>query len=304
MTMETAVLSVMAITFFASFLNGGVGYGFSTVTVPIALIYHSNRILNPAIVLIEIGVNFYSLVLNRGSIHKVFPRLKTILIGIIPGIALGAYLLNQLDPTWAKLMTYCLLTPLILLQGIGFRYPLRCEGKTGYGLGGSVGVLYSVTTISGPPLAMMLINEGYEPKDFKAALGIIRFTESTVTGLVYLYLGYYSVESLKVAQTMIPMVLIGMPLGSYLISKFEPHSFRRVCISIDCWLISFGLIRSMSALLAISQRWLLAAGAAIVLVDLCTFRLFFKNVRKDMERKARKSLEPTSSIKEDPPKVA
>ena len=40
--------------------------------------------------------------------------------------------------------------------------------------GAGLGFLYSVTTISGPPLAIMLNNQGLAKKDFRAALGIGR----------------------------------------------------------------------------------------------------------------------------------
>ena len=39
--------------------------------------------------------------------------------------------------------------------------------------GAGVGVLYSVTTISGPPLAIALNNQGLEKREFRAALGVV-----------------------------------------------------------------------------------------------------------------------------------
>jgi len=48
--------ALAAITFAASIVNGAIGYGFSSITVPLALLFLSNRVLNPALVPIEIGV--------------------------------------------------------------------------------------------------------------------------------------------------------------------------------------------------------------------------------------------------------
>ena len=58
--------------------------------------------------------------------------------------------------------------------------------------GGGVGVLYSVTTISGPPLAVMLSNQGLTKQDFRAALGFIRLAESSFTAVAYDYAGLYT----------------------------------------------------------------------------------------------------------------
>lgn len=47
-TIELAILSLVA-----SIINGAVGYGFSSVVTPIALFWTTNKLLNPALVLVE-----------------------------------------------------------------------------------------------------------------------------------------------------------------------------------------------------------------------------------------------------------
>src|SRR5204862_3903118 len=94
------------ITLLAAFVNGALGYGFSSLTVPLALVFYTNRILNPAVVMIEVFVNFYVLLLNRNSIPAVWKRVFPILIGLLPGIAVGTYLLVLLHPGWIKFVTY------------------------------------------------------------------------------------------------------------------------------------------------------------------------------------------------------
>jgi len=53
-SLDTAVIVLAAIALFAAFINGALGYGFSSLTVPLALVFYTNRILNPAVVLIEV----------------------------------------------------------------------------------------------------------------------------------------------------------------------------------------------------------------------------------------------------------
>ena len=85
------------------------------------------------------------------------------------------------------------LLPLILLQAAGFRRPIQSERSAGFAFGGGVGVLYSVTTISGPPLAVVLSNQGLAKQEFRAALGFIRLAESSMTAVAYAYAGLYSI---------------------------------------------------------------------------------------------------------------
>src|SRR5262250_3044117 len=97
-SLDPGVIVLVAITFFAAFVNGAIGYGFSSLTVPVALVFYTNRILNPALVMIEVFVNLYVLFLNRDSIPAVWKRALPILIGLLPGIAVGALILASLHP--------------------------------------------------------------------------------------------------------------------------------------------------------------------------------------------------------------
>ena len=64
--MDLVVL--VLITFVAATVNGALGYGFSSLTVPVALLFYTTRILNPALVLVELVINGYVLFINRKSI--------------------------------------------------------------------------------------------------------------------------------------------------------------------------------------------------------------------------------------------
>ena len=48
---------ITGITFIAAIINGALGYGFSSITVPLALLFLSNRVLTPAMVMVEVVLN-------------------------------------------------------------------------------------------------------------------------------------------------------------------------------------------------------------------------------------------------------
>ena len=73
-------------------------------------------------------------------------------------------------------------------------------------VGAGVGVLYSVTTISGPPLAVALSNQGFVKQEFRAGLGVVRVVESTLTAASYYFLGLFTVESLQLLPLIVPSV--------------------------------------------------------------------------------------------------
>jgi uncharacterized protein len=239
--MDSPQLALAVITFGAAIVNGALGYGFSSITVPIALLFLTNRVLNPALVPIEVALNAYVLWVNRASLPTVWRRMLPIVIGLLPGVILGTALVSQVNPGWLKFGTFIVLLPLILFQAAGYRRPIRSERSVGLVFGGAVGVLYSVTTISGPPLAVMLSNQGLTKRDFRAALGFIRLAESSFTAVAYAYAGLYSVESMGLIPYILPSIAVGVPIGAYLIQRIRPETFRRVCMSFDAWIVGFGL---------------------------------------------------------------
>src|SRR6516165_11308770 len=114
--LDPAVIVLAGIALSAAFVNGALGYGFSSLTVPVALLFYANRVLNPAVVVIEVFINLYVLLINRNGIRVVWKRVVPILIGLLPGIAVGASVLASIQPGWVKFATYMIILPLILLQ--------------------------------------------------------------------------------------------------------------------------------------------------------------------------------------------
>ena len=44
LSLDTAVIVLAGIALFAAFVNGALGYGFSSLTVPVALVFYASRL--------------------------------------------------------------------------------------------------------------------------------------------------------------------------------------------------------------------------------------------------------------------
>jgi len=278
-SIDAALIVLAGIALFAAFVNGALGYGFSSLTVPLALVFYTNRILNPAVVVIEVILNWYVLIINLSGVPSVWKRVFPILVGMLPGIAIGAFVLASLQPGWIKLGTYVIILPLILVQAAGWRRPIRLGWLIGLPFGTGLGVLYSVTTISGPPLAILFNNQGLVKTEFRAGLALVRVAESSVTAVVYYQLGLFIPESEGLLRVFIPCVLVGVPLGAYLIRRLDAETFRRICMSFDAWVVGFGLSRVLIELNLMESPWAYSVMAATVLLDVYLLYVFF-TVRK------------------------
>jgi uncharacterized membrane protein YfcA len=272
---ETHLLALAGITLLAAFVNGALGYGFSSITVPLALLFMANRVLNPALVLIEVVLNAYVLWVNREAFSGVWRRLMPMVIGLIPGIAIGTAMLASVNSSWLRFYTFMVLLPLILLQAAGYRRPIKSERGAGLVFGGALGVLYSVTTISGPPLAIVLNNQGLAKRDFRAALGVVRLAESSMTAVAYAYAGLFTMQSISLIPWIVPSIVVGVPLGAYVIRQMSAETFRRICMSFDAWVVAFGTARLLQELkLVQSNASYLVLAVTIVIDAWLLFRFF------------------------------
>jgi uncharacterized membrane protein YfcA len=281
--MDATQLSLAAITLLAAFVNGALGYGFSSITVPIALLFLSNRVLNPALVVIEVVLNAYVLWNNRDAFRNVFVRVLPIVAGLAPGVAVGTAIVAQVNPGWLRFSTFLILLPLILLQAAGFRRPIRSERSVGVVFGSGLGVLYAVTTISGPPLAVLLNNQGFAKRDFRAALGVVRLAESTMTAVAYSYAGLFTASSMALIPWIVPSIVIGVPLGAFVIRRMRVETFRRICMSFDAYVVAFGISRLLGELNLVQSSAAYLVILAVGILDTWLLYRFFTGLASEPE---------------------
>ena len=245
-------LAVLA--FGAAVLNGAVGYGFSSTVTPLALLWYSNKVLNPALVIVEVCVNVALLTRERRHISATWSRARPIVTTLLPGIILGTIGLAYLAVNDVKVIVYVALLPLIAAQLWGVYRPFRNERRTGAAVGPGIGFLYALTTISGPPLALFLRNQGMSKNEFRCTIAQIRVAESSLTLGTYLaFDGLFgtnlvSLPALSLLPYLFIPVLIGVPLGTLLLGAVSPEFFRRFIMAVDGVFVSYGLSRVLVVL--------------------------------------------------------
>jgi uncharacterized protein len=245
---------------FAAVANGAVGYGFSSITTPIAIFWYSNKVLNPALVIVEVGVNITLLIRERRHIPATWSRARPVVLTLFPGVVLGTAGLAYLAINDVKLVVYATLLPLVALQLMGISRPFRNEQRGGMAVGPGIGFLYALTTISGPPLALFLRNQGLAKDEFRCAIAQIRVAESTLTLGTYLAFSAFlnanlvTLPALGLLPFLLVPVVIGVPLGTLLLRSVSPEFFRRFVMGADGVLVSYGLSRILSTLKVVSNN--------------------------------------------------
>ena len=99
--------------------------------------------------------------------------------------------------------------------------------------------------------------------------------ETTLTALVYAFLGLYGTSSIHLFVPIAPAVLLGLPLGSYLIRYMDSETFRRICMSFDAWIVGFGLARTIIELKLLGASAAYGIWGAVIIFDLCLLFQYF-----------------------------
>lgn len=253
----------------AATINGAIGYGFSSIVTPIALLWFSNKVLNPSLVIVELVVNVSLLYRERAYIPATSVRALPVVKTLLPGVLLGTAGLTYLAVNDVKLVVYLVLLPLVVVQLLGLRRPFTNERRGGAIIGPGIGFLYALTTISGPPLAVFFRNQGLSRNEFRCTLAQVRVAESSLTLVTYLlfteFLGanLIAAPSLSLVPFLLVPVLIGVPLGGWLISRVSRDMFTRFVMAMDGLVVSFGLSQVF-----VKLRWVGSTASYLLFVVL------------------------------------
>ncbi|AKA73084.1 sulfite exporter TauE/SafE family protein [Saccharolobus solfataricus] len=277
------LIYLSVIIFIASIPTGAFAYGFSSTATPLLLIRYTNKQISPILNFIEMFQNLTNVILNfknysiRSLVFTIFGT-----PGVLIGSIVGAYILKiSANETLFKVIVYSILIPLILLQAAGFRKEIGLEKwkKIGYLVTFPVGVLYGVTTISGPPLALIINNQGLTKQEFKFAIAVLRTVESVSTFGAYLTLGIFNPQVIYYATVTSPAVIAGMLIGIFMGNVIKhKEDFRRLVMSFDSWISGYGLSFNLAKVVDYGVwYWPMTA---IIAIDLYLLLRYIKGRRR------------------------
>lgn len=257
------------IAFAGAIVNGVLGHGFSTLSVPLALVLVAQRVLNPVLVLLEVFLNGGSFLVSRRAFPAVWPRVRVFAFALLPGVVLGALALRFALPSSLRLFTYALLLPLVLFQAFGPRGAFGSERRQAAPFGFGTGLIYGLTTVSGPVLSTYFHQHDYGKQEYRAAISFLRLVESVATALAYLALGLFNPFVLKATLPLLPIVLLGLGAGALLLRWLSQDAFRHFCIVFNTFAVSFGLAKILRGswtvpVWALHAGWITLTGIVLI----------------------------------------
>lgn len=147
-----------------------------------------------------------------------WPSAKVLLIGAVPGVALGALLYRFTDPDLFRLFIGAIAIGFVLYQGALklrlIRFSARPFGPTGGMVAGlAAGFTSFVSHAGGPPVAIYMLATGLPKTTFQATTVLIFWAINIMKFIPYAALGIFTWETFRADLMLAPFALLGAWLG-------------------------------------------------------------------------------------------
>lgn len=204
--------------FVSGVAKGGFGGGAAFVATAILALF-----LPPAVAL---GIMLPLLMIEDLATLRPFwgqwhwPSAKALILGGIPGVALGAALYQATNPDVLRVLIGMISLGFVLYQLARARGMLAVE-ETGFNrrrglIAGAVsGFTSFVSHAGGPPTAIFLLAQGMGKTTYQATAVITFWAINAMKAVPYAFLGVFTWETAQATAYMTPVGLIGVAIGVY-----------------------------------------------------------------------------------------
>ena len=228
--MDIIVNNTFLIILFSSFIQSITGFGFAVVGTPLLLFFMEPR---QVVSLVVFGALFQNLIMTyktRGMSDPkvIWPLFVASLLGIIPGV----YILKIIDPSYLKLYIGIVILLVSFFMASNYIVTIKHEKLATILVGIVSGFMGGSTSLSGPPVALFLINQQQDKVAFRANLVRFFCLGNIATLIVMYYMGTVDTGILKQLKYVIPGILVGVWFGEKAFSKVSPIIFKWLTLAI------------------------------------------------------------------------
>lgn len=225
------------IIFISAVVQGATSFGFSLIALPLLGLFYPLKLVVPTLVVLSLLLNGIIFIRLR-----VKPQVKELLIlgaFAILTIPVGVKLLLVMDETTLKMIVSILLILISILMIKGVKIQLKNK-RLSYAIAGILsGVLNGAVSLSGPPIVILLANEGKDKNSFRSSLTFLFILLNIYTVALYMQNGLFFDPELYRLSILIPFMIIGSILGIYLGNKINDLKFKKIVLNL---LLIMGII--------------------------------------------------------------
>jgi|GEM_PF-4683660 len=243
----------------AGVLQGVSGFGFGLLAVGLLVSFYSPKIVIPTLLIIYFITTSILIYEHRRVITKNFLKSNPIffpssmMIALL-GLPMGTFILSyasvgQINFSLGVLIL--IISLYYLLQEFRNQKVMSTEDRHFEITNGKMacyistffaGLLEGFLGLGGPPLVIFMLAKGYNKYFFIASFSLFFLTLSFFRLFIYLFMGFYDFETIKLFGFVIAFVVVGLLLGILIRRQFVNDRIFRKIVIVILFLIGFNLI--------------------------------------------------------------
>ena len=205
-----------------------IGFAGALVAVPLFALFLSPREAIPSYSLVMLAVDV--LLVIETHEHVDWRKVRTLLIGGIVGMPIGAYGLKHLPPAFVGVTISIVTLAFAILFLLKVTLPLRENRATQIGVGVCSGVLGGCVSASGPPIVIYGLARNWQKNLFRSTL-LAYFTCLATTGVLsYFLMGMITKQTLVTSAVGFVPALAAAFVGLTLKNRLNESVFRSVVL--------------------------------------------------------------------------
>lgn len=223
-------LLVGAMIAMAATVASALGFGFNLLAAPLLVSLYDPKHIIPSLHMAWVPIGVVLLIHHRRHVKP--SRIGWWLILAIPGLVAGVWMLDLLDRDVMRRMVGTVTVVCALLLACRQRYPIKDERLWMMGAGGLSGLLGGSTSMSGPPIVLLGLNQKWDTVPFRADL-LGYFTCLSAVCIVLLgWRGMLSAQSVDYAVAGAPGLVVGYLVGTTLARYVVGKGFRYAALGL------------------------------------------------------------------------
>lgn len=214
----------------SAFTMAFAGFGLALIAVPLLTLVIPIKLAVPVQFPFLWGLFMYNAWLYRSEVD--WKELRPLVAGSVVGITVGTFLLYHLPESVLirALALFVVFNVLFNLTPMGKKTIARYAQGPWWGriCGFISGAFLGAYTIGGPPIVVYMLTLTSNPAKTKGSLGAFFTFQLLLVAVVYVVLGVFTWESVKISLTYSPLVILGCLAGFWAFGKAPSELYRRV----------------------------------------------------------------------------
>ena len=226
MPLDVTFILIALIILFAAAIKITFGVGFALIGTPLLLlVMEPDKVVGfiaPLILLQDMTI------LSQTWRHVPWRHAALLAVSACAVAPFSAQLLTVLDQQTLQIT----ISSIIIVVGVallaGLRLNIRREPVAMVSGGVVSGLVFPLSGISGPPVALLLVNQQWPVQTMRAVLAAYLVVLEIVTIAVFAVNGVVNAESLLADLFMLPVLAASVLLSALALRKLKPEHYRRI----------------------------------------------------------------------------